>query len=117
MSSSNPYLAQANQYSGYKGQAGTGIDEVGPDSGRDAGASSSNSLPAGSPPPNHRAVKAARYARSKAHPKSQGLCARYVVNALQAAGYKMSRGNAATLAPGPISAAGFKQIPNNAKQW
>ena len=28
----------------------------------------------------------------------------------------MSRGNAATLAPGPISAAGFKQIPNNAKQ-
>ena len=116
MSSSNPYLAQANQYSGYKGQAGTGTDEVGPDSGRDAGASSSNSLPAGSPPPNHRAVKAARYARSKAHPKSQGLCARYVVNALQAAGYKMSRGNAATLAPGPISAAGFKQIPNNAKQ-
>ena len=56
-SSSNPYLAQANQYSGYKGQAGTGTDEVGPDSGRDAGASSSNSLPAGSPPPNHQSCK------------------------------------------------------------
>ena len=70
----------------------------------------------GGVPPNHRAVKAATIATQRAKPNSTGYCARYVADALLAAGYKFTRQNSAYMyASGPLSGAGFTNIGNSGK--
>lgn len=63
----------------------------------------------------HRAYKAALYATKHALKNSSGYCARYVANALQAAGYKFVRQNSAFqyATRGILAGAGFKQVGNN----
>jgi len=46
-----------------------------------------------------KAEAAADYAKSKAHPKSTGYCAKYVANALQNAGFKFTRQGSACFLP------------------
>lgn len=70
----------------------------------------------GGVPPNHRAVKAATIATQRAKPNSTGYCAKYVADALLAAGYKFTRQNSAYMyASGPLSGAGFTNIGNSGK--
>lgn len=66
-------------------------------------------------PSGHRILKAVSAIRKNAKAKSSGYCARFTINALQAAGYRISRGNAYEFYDGAkMKAAGFVQIPNNA---
>lgn len=70
----------------------------------------------GNVPKGHRAIKAATSATQKANPTSTGFCAKFVANALQAAGYKFNRQNSAyQYANGPLASAGFRKIPNQGK--
>ncbi len=66
---------------------------------------------------NHKAVKAAKIATNAASSKSQGLCARYVANALQGAGYKFTRQNSAYMyhSNGILSGCGF--VPVNTQSY
>lgn len=61
-----------------------------------------------------KAAVAANTAAARAHSSSTGYCARYVANALEAAGYKFPRQPYAYMyAHGPLEQAGFTRIPNN----
>lgn len=61
---------------------------------------------------NSTVIKASRYARSHAHAKSQGRCARYVANALQASGFKFNRQPSAYMyhTNGVLSKMGFRLV-------
>lgn len=63
-----------------------------------------------------KSVIAAKNATSKASGKSKGLCARYVADALQGAGYKFTRNGSAYqyATNGTLKKIGFNQIPNEA---
>lgn len=78
-------------------------------------AGAAGGLTTGSVPSNHRAVKAATIATQRAAAKSKGLCARYVADALQMAGYKFTRQVSAYMyaTNGVLASAGFKNIANN----
>ena len=59
--------------------------------------------------------KAANYISIHAKPASQGLCARYVANGLQYAGFKFNRQSAAYMYNKELAKLGFKKIPYNKK--
>ncbi len=63
-----------------------------------------------------RALRAARIASRRAHSRSKGLCARYVRQALQGAGYKFKPNSSAYMyaTKGTLRKAGFTRISNRA---
>lgn len=64
-----------------------------------------------------KAAAAAAYASKHANARSTGYCARFVANALQAAGYKFTRQGSAYLyaSAGILEGMGFTQIPNGSQ--
>lgn len=68
-------------------------------------------------PKEPRAVVAANYARGRAKAKTLGLCAKYVADALQYAGYKFLRQPSAYLyaAKGVMLSMGFTKMPEGTK--
>ena len=87
-------------------------------SGISSGFSSSNSVSGSngvSGSSDGKTISASQYARAHAHSKSQGRCARYVANALQAVGFKFQRQGSAYMyhTNGILSKMGFNIVSND----